>query len=295
MSTRRPFDDLADLFTQIPVEDGASNSGPSVQVPEIEGAPHDDISHILTWLGEWQLKTTPKLDESHICVFVSSYNGIGDQNSLRGFIDSASMGQVPVAKLCKERGVGLRVLEMAPEMPHVVSDSWPEKECMAATAFGMEATAAGGDILGLAALAPGDDEYSLKFCQEIVSRFIIVNQKGKQIYKGNTLALEVLDFMRSCAGREVAAMVGALIAARSRRLPVLIEGWSGLAAVSIVSAIDQASVDHVKVASIENGFQAEIARKLGMQPILGVPVNLGTGCGVALALSAIAPMLNLVK
>lgn len=294
MSMRRPFADLADLLEQLPAGDSIASKRLSTMVPAADAVSRDDIAHIPVWLGAWQRTSAPKLVENHICLFVSSYADYSGAESLAGFIEKAGKGQVPVGKLCKERGVGLRLLEMAVELPHVVSNSWPEKDCMAASAFGMEATAAGGDILGLAALAPGGEQYCQTLCENIIDDLITKNHDTMVKINSDTLTFDLLDLMKNKVGREVAAMVGAMIAARSRSLPVLVEGWPGLTALSILSAIDPSSVDHVKVASIENDAQATVVGLMGMQPIVGPPVNLGAGCGVALALSTIAPMLNLL-
>ncbi len=294
MSIRRPFADLVDLLEQLPAEDSVARTRLAAMVPTVNEVSRDDMAQMPAWLGAWQRTSAPKLAENHICLFVSSYADYSGSESLIGFVENAGKGGVPVGKLCKERGVGLRLLEMAVELPHVVSNKWPEKDCMAATAFGMEATAAGGDILGLAALAPGGDEHCQALCQNLIDNLINKNQGATVKPDSDTLIFDLLNLMKNKAGREVAAMVGAMIAARSRSLPVLIEGWSGLAALSILSAIDRSSVDHVKVASIENDAQANAVDLLGMQPIVGPAVNLGVGCGIALALSTIAPMLNLL-
>ncbi len=290
MLLHRPFDDLISLLKQMPMKNYDAEKSCFGGGSFGDRFADDHMYQILVWLVAWQGTRNPKLSESHICIFASSYAGYDAQQRLAAFIEGAGKGQEPVSKLCKEKGVGLRVLEMAPEIPHVVTENWPEKDCMAATAFGMEATAAGGDILGLASISPGSDYYSPRLCQQIttVKRDINVNRQS------DTLSLTFLELMKNKAGREVAAMVGALIAARSRSLPVLVEGWSGITALSVLAAIDRNYTDHIKVASVEDERQFEIVSGLGMQPIIGGTVTLGAGCGIALALSAVAPLLNLV-
>lgn len=294
MSQRQPFDDLIDLVKQLS-DTTVSGEGKQKIPSEADGAEHVDVGEILPWLATWQRKAKPKLNESHICIFASSYAEHGGQDDLKKFIEGASKGQEPVSKLCKERGVGLRVLEMAPEIPHVVSQQWPENECMAATAFGMEATAAGGNIVGLAALAPGNELFCSQFCISLIKEINNKNQIVTDSSQSYISAIKILNSMRSEVGREVAAMAGAMVAARSRNLPVLVEGWSGLAALCILTAIDPASAGHVKVASVENNAQTAVANALGRSPIVGNLVNLGPGCGVAIAFSSIAPLLNLAS
>ncbi len=293
MTIRRPFDDLIDLLKQLPGTDSVSVTKELQGVASATSVAESDIYQLLIWLAEWQKTSSPKLNESYICVFASSYAGYDEQARLLSFIEGAGKGREPVSNLCKERGVGLRVLEMALEVPHVVSENWPEKDCMAAIAFGMQATAAGGDILGLASISPGNECHCPALCQQLVEAIGSDKQMIADQSEFNTLCVTILELMKKKAGREVAAMVGALIAARSSSLPVLVEGWSGIAALGILAAIGPRFTDHVKVASVECKEQFEIVAALGMQPVIGGTVNLGAGCGIALALSAIAPLLNL--
>lgn len=293
MVIRRPFDDLIDLLDQLPKSNSERLTAGLPGAPLAGSIAKDDIYHLLVWLADWQKTSNPKLDESYICVFASTYAEYDEQERLVSFIDGAGKGREPVSNLCKERGVGLRVLEMALKVPHVVSENWPEKDCMAATAFGMQATAAGGDILGLASISPGNQYHCRALCQQLVDIINLEKRSAAKDDEFSALAISVLEIMKNNAGREVAAMVGALIAARSANLPVLIEGWSGIAALTILTAIAPKLTDHVKIASVECKEQSDIVAVLGMQPVIGGTVNLGAGCGIAVALSAIAPLLNL--
>lgn len=293
MSTQRPFDDLLDLIGRLSDSDTAEENGQIYTVSR-DAAATANISELLGWLSLWQKSSKPKLDDTHICIFVSSYDECNEQVRLKEFISNAGKGQEPVSKLCKDRGVGLRVFEMAPEMPHVVSEQWPENQCMAAVGFGMEATAAGGNILGLAALAPGNEAYCLGLCQSLVEYIYPVGQDNRSARKGNAVVMEVLDRMKNNTGREVAAIVGALIAARSQSLPVLIEGWSAIAALCVLTVLDLGSADHVRVASVDSFEQTAIIEALGKRAIVGGTVDLGPGCGVAIAHSIISSMANLV-
>jgi len=293
MALRRPFDDLVDLLEQLPTLKPAYAESGVLNGPFDQPIAKDDIYHLLIWLAEWQKTPAPKLNESYICVFASTYEGYNEQERLASFIDGAGKGREPVSNLCKERGVGLRVLEMALKVPHAVSENWPERDCMAATAFGMQATAAGGDILGLASISPGNQYYCRALCQKLEKSTAHEKQNATKNGDFRALAISVLELMKNNAGREVAAMLGALIAARSASLPVLVEGWSGIAALSILTAIGPRLTDHIKVASVECKEQSEVVAAIGMQPIVGGTVNLGAGCGIAIAFSSIAPLLNL--
>lgn len=289
MSANRPFDDLINLIKQLSSSEGMDDGVPSIVQMSSAGA-EADVSDLVVWLKQHQKTSKPKLDESHICILVSSYCEQDEVGHLKSFIDNAGKGQEPVSKLCKERGVGLRVLEMAPEIPHVVSEEWPESQCMAAAGFGMEAAAAGGNILGLASLAPGNEQYCEHLCELVIS---LKKQNFNELNESDTFAYDVLTAMKNNSGREVAATVGAMIAAHSRGMPVLVEGWSSITALCILKSIAPGFTNHIRVASNENTNQAAIIEAIDERPIVGGYVNLGPGCGIALAHSLIALMLNL--
>lgn len=292
MLTSNPFNDLCDLVAQFPGPVSSDNTSGKAPVQTMNAAAI--VADILPWLAGWQGRGAPSLAESHICVFSSAYEGF-DAAAALSFAEDAGRGNTPVNKLCRDQGIGLRVLEMAPSVPHRVSEDWADRDCMAAVAFGMEASAAEGDLLGLAAVAPGCEEASRAFFEQLVAEFGWPGNASAAGEEDRDRQIGVLDLMRAHAGREVAAILGAMIAARSRRLPVMIEGWSALAALLVLKQLRPDASDHVCLAAVENGDYRETASAMGLVPIIGPDVGLGAGCGVAMAVSAIAPLLNLAK
>ncbi|WP_348240353.1 nicotinate-nucleotide--dimethylbenzimidazole phosphoribosyltransferase, partial [Salmonella enterica] len=53
-----------------------------------------------------------------------------------------------------------------------------------------------------------------------------------------------LEVMRRLGGREVAAIAGAILAARLERIPVILDGYVVTAAAAILHAIDARSIAH---------------------------------------------------
>jgi len=297
MLTGRPFDDLRAILTQLPDADDCA----AKKVREaLASKPVDSTSglaDLATWAASWQGSSKPSIAESHICVLASSYEG-QDIASVTDYIEATSKGAAAVNLLCVEKGIGLRAIQLAPEMPHCVSGDWSEQDCMAAVAFGMEATAAGGDVLGLTDIAPGNAERAVA---------IILAVKGlrgddpvlaaaSNEFADNVRALMVdvegakddpLEVMRRLGGREVAAALGALVAARSRRLPVLTDGWASMAAVAVLEALTKGGSGHILPAASDNAIQAAVWRLLDKAPIVGVLVGGGPGCGIAIAVSVL--------
>ena len=69
-----------------------------------------------------------------------------------------------------------------------------------------------------------------------------------------------LEVLRRLGGREIAAMVGAILAARIERTPVLLDGFVACAAAAVLNAIDPATLDHCMAAQVSPDLaHAEVA------------------------------------
>lgn len=87
------------------------------------------------------------------------------------------------------------------------------------------------------------------------------------------------------AGLELAAIAGAVIAARLARTPVVLDGFACTVAASTLWMIDRRALDHCIVAhrSVEPGHSKLLAL-LGKEPLLDLGMRLGEGSGATLAL-----------
>ncbi|MBC7478502.1 MAG: nicotinate-nucleotide--dimethylbenzimidazole phosphoribosyltransferase, partial [Pseudorhodobacter sp.] len=97
-----------------------------------------------------------------------------------------------------------------------------------------------------------------------------------------------LDVMRCLGGREVAAMAGAMLRARTLHVPVILDGFIACAAAAVLHKANPAAIDHC----IAGHVSAETAHvrlldALGKPPLLNLGLRLGEGSGAALALGII--------
>ncbi|MCB1489374.1 MAG: nicotinate-nucleotide--dimethylbenzimidazole phosphoribosyltransferase, partial [Bauldia sp.] len=93
-----------------------------------------------------------------------------------------------------------------------------------------------------------------------------------------------LEVLRRVGGREVAAMAGAILAARHGRIPVIVDGYVATSAAAIVHAMDAGAIDHCLFGhlSTEPGHRKALER-MGKRPLLDLDMRLGEGTGAALA------------
>jgi nicotinate-nucleotide--dimethylbenzimidazole phosphoribosyltransferase len=102
-----------------------------------------------------------------------------------------------------------------------------------------------------------------------------------------------LDVLMKVGGLEIAGLTGAIMAAASSRIPVVIDGFiSGAAALITVELNPLVSAylfaGHV---SVERGHRL-ILEKLGLSPLLDLQLRLGEGTGAVLAISIIEAALR---
>lgn len=92
------------------------------------------------------------------------------------------------------------------------------------------------------------------------------------------------ETLRRLGGREIAAMAGAILAARLLRVPVLLDGFICCAAIAPLAAADADFTAHCIAGhcSAEQAH-ARLLRDLSLDPILNLGLRLGEGSGAALA------------
>jgi len=261
------------------------------------------VADLYGWLVGCQENSEASLSEVHICIFASSYKKGPGSAATVGFVAAASKGLAPVNRLCVDHGIGLRVLEMAPEVPHDIEEDWSELDCTRAVAFGMEAGAAGGDLLGLSDMAPGNLAGALAViacCITDGRAWLDTLSADAAAEALNLLArqgeldLTPLEALRLFGGREAAGCLGAFLAARSRHVPVVIDGWAAITAYAVLKAIRTEGVSHVRLAACENATQRAATDLLGMQALVGADIDAGAGCGAAVSVSVLKAAIDVI-
>jgi nicotinate-nucleotide--dimethylbenzimidazole phosphoribosyltransferase len=94
-----------------------------------------------------------------------------------------------------------------------------------------------------------------------------------------------LQALRCLGGREIAAMAGAMAAARVARIPVILDGFICCAAAAVLQRLVPGGLDHA-VAGHESAEAAHgrLLAALGKEPLLQLGLRLGEGSGAALAI-----------
>lgn len=309
--TGLPLDDIRRLVDAMPGPDEAAVAAVRARdaVLTKPAGSLGRLEEIAAWVAAWQGRATPAIERPLVAVFAANH-GIADrgvsafpQAVTRQMVTNFSAGGAAINQLCKANGLGLKVFELALDQPTpdiVEADAFDQKSCAATIAYGMEAVAGGVDLLclgemGIANTAVAAAVYHGLFGGEAadwVGRGTGVDDAGlarkaeavgaavKRIGAGQ----EPLEVLRRVGGREIAAMVGAILAARNERVPVIVDGFVTTAAAAVLFAMKPEAVDHCLFAHCSaEAAHAAVLKRMGKTPLLDLGMRLGEGSGAAVA------------
>ena len=97
-----------------------------------------------------------------------------------------------------------------------------------------------------------------------------------------------LEILRCFGGRDLAGMVGAILAARHQKIPVLLDGYAVCAAAAVLHALNPDAIDHCLAAHLSTEpAHGALLDRIGKQPLLEMGLGIGDGSGAALTLGLI--------
>jgi nicotinate-nucleotide--dimethylbenzimidazole phosphoribosyltransferase len=89
-------------------------------------------------------------------------------------------------------------------------------------------------------------------------------------------------------------MLGAIVACRQQKVPVIVDGFVATAAAAIAYAVNPASIDHCLFAHVSaESAHARALQHMGVTPLLDLGMRLGEGSGAALAAVLVKTALHL--
>jgi nicotinate-nucleotide--dimethylbenzimidazole phosphoribosyltransferase len=321
MTTGLPFDDLRALFKAMPeanLENAELAKAHDAQLTKPPGA-LGKLEDVALWMSTWQLDYPPRADRVVVAVFAGNHGVVEQgvaaypQAVTAQMVANFQAGGAAVNQICKTFDLGLKVFELALEVPTAditKEAALSEKECAATFAYGMEAIAGGCDVLCIGEMGIGNTTIAAALChglfggkaEDWVGPGTGVDAEGlkrKADAVRRAVALhqshlnDPLEVLRRLGGRELAAMAGAILAARLQHIPVLIDGYVATAAAAVLFAADPKALDHCMVAhcSAEPAHKA-LLQKIGKTPLLDLGMRLGEGSGAALAAGLVKAAVN---
>jgi len=314
-SLARPLDDIRALIAAMPGPDEAAAAAVRRRdrvLTKPAGA-LGRLESIAEWLAAWQGKAPPTVARPLVAVFAANHGVAARGVSAYPAEVTAQMvanfaaGGAAINQICLAGDIGLKVLELALEVPTpdiVEEDAFSEAELAATMAFGMEAIAGGTDLLCLGEMGIGNTTVAAAIhhglfggtADEWVGPGTGVDEGGLARKRAAVAAAvariggerDGLEVLRRLGGREIAAMAGAILAARHQRIPVIVDGFVATAAASALYAVAPGAIDHCLMAHVSAEWAHRRALEtLGKAPLLDLGMRLGEGTGAALAVGIV--------
>ncbi|KCZ49024.1 nicotinate-nucleotide--dimethylbenzimidazole phosphoribosyltransferase [Hyphomonas pacifica] len=264
------------------------------------------------WLANWQHRFPPRIEKPVLAVFASSHGlqeegvSMSTKSDTRAHVDALREGKAPLSAIATQAGAGIRVFDLAIDKPTpsiAEEAAMSERECAATIAYGFEATEDKPDLLALAvsgagvgtaaaavacALYGGSPDYwvrpSSQATAELSRRRVDLVSRALALHRGHLS--DPLEALRYLGGRELAACVGAIIAARHQGIPVVLDGFATTIAAGVVHAIDPSAISHCVASHVTRRPAHEAAvERLGLRPLLQLEFQTGGGLGSATAIS----------
>jgi nicotinate-nucleotide--dimethylbenzimidazole phosphoribosyltransferase len=315
-SPRASLEEMRALLARLPgpdLEAGTAARTREAQLTKPAGALGrlEDLAH---WMATWQGKHPPTANHPRTAVFVgnhgvaargvSAYPAAVTAQMVQNFLN----GGAAVNQLCRAVDADLRVYELALEEPTADFTRGPamtEEECAMAIAYGMTAVETGVDLLALGEMGIANTTSAAALCcaifggeaEQWVGPGTGVQGDGLQrklaavaegVVRHRAESTEPFDLLRRLGGREIAAIVGAIMAARQARVPVILDGYATTAAAAVLFVADPRALDHCVVAhrSAEPGHR-RLLGKIGKPALLDLGMRLGEASGATLAIALI--------
>ncbi|HEY2138346.1 MAG TPA: nicotinate-nucleotide--dimethylbenzimidazole phosphoribosyltransferase [Xanthobacteraceae bacterium] len=295
----------------LPAGDGAAAAEVAARQAQLTKPPGSlgRLEDMVAWLARWQ-GHAPRLARVDVLVFagnhgvtrqgVSAYPAAVTAQMVANF----SAGGAAINQLARQAAANLRVIPLALDAPTADFTHAPamdEPAFLAAVAQGYDAVAPEADLVCLGEMGIGNTTAAAALAAALfggggarwAGRGTGVDDEGlarKRAVIAAALARHAglrddpLSLAAALGGRELAAIMGAALAARRARIPVLLDGFVATAAVAPLARLRSDALDHALAAHVSaEAAHRALLDELHLAPLLDLGMRLGEASGAALA------------
>lgn len=264
------------------------------------------LEGLAEWLATWQARHPPRVDRPSVAVFAGNHGVVQKGVSVREAgatakrVAAYGAGGGAINPVAAALDADFRVFELALEAPTADFTEGPamsDGDCARAMAYGMMAVEQGADVIVLGQVGVGGDVSAAALMAALHGGAAedwveMAGERGPAkaaaVDAGVALhgkaATDGFDLLRRLGGLEIAAMAGAIVAARMGRVPVVLDGLIPLAAAAVVQAQAAGGADHCLLGHLEDtGPARKAASAMKKTPVLELGISMGEGVGGALA------------
>ncbi|CAN7489291.1 nicotinate-nucleotide--dimethylbenzimidazole phosphoribosyltransferase [Mesorhizobium sp. LjRoot246] len=277
------------------------------------------LETIAAWLARWQGRDMPKLDRVKVFVFAGNHGvtaqGVSAYPSevTVQMVANFAGGGAAINQLARMAGADLDVIPL--DLDHPTGDftqmpAMDEKAFLAAVSAGYDAVTKDLDLICFGEMGIGNTTPAAAISAALfgggaekwtgrgtgvddagLKRKVVAIEAG---LKRHAAALaDPLAVAAALGGRELAAILGATLAARHLGIPVLLDGFVCTAAAAPLAKLHPTGLAHTIAAhvSAESGHRG-LLEALGLPPLLDLGMRLGEGSGACLAVNIVRSALE---
>lgn len=267
------------------------------------------LESVVGWLARWQGRAMPRLDQVDAIVFAGNHGvtarGVSSYppEVTAQMIGNFDTGGAAINQLTRLAGATLKVVPLdlqSPTADITVHAAMTEAEFLAAFDAGQDAVRPGTDLLCLGEMGIGNTTTASALSAALfggtgadwAGRGTGVDDAGlarKVAAIDASLALhhpgDALEAARCLGGRELAAILGAVFAARQRGVPVLLDGFVCTAAAAPLARLAPNGLANCIAAHVSaEHAHRKLLTGLELAPLLDLGMRLGEASGAAVAI-----------
>ncbi|MCP8891262.1 nicotinate-nucleotide--dimethylbenzimidazole phosphoribosyltransferase [Sphingomonas faeni] len=296
----------------LPQADAAARSAAIARQGELTKPPGSlgRLEDIAVFMAGWQGNPLPRLDRGSAVVFAGNHGIVARGVSAFPASVTAQMvanfehGGAAINALSRAAGLDLKIVSL--DLDRATADftqapAMSEGECLAAINAGAAAVADAPDLVVLGEMGIGNSTTAAALCLasfggsasdwvgpgtgvdgDGIARKIAVVEAGVALHR-DALGTP-FEILRRLGGRELAAIAGAVVAARQAGVPVMLDGFICCSAVAPLAAACPDILAHCLAGhvSAEPGHRLLLER-MGIEPLLSLGMRLGEASGAATA------------
>jgi nicotinate-nucleotide--dimethylbenzimidazole phosphoribosyltransferase len=275
------------------------------------------LEELAIWLALWQGREMPRLDRVTIAVFAGNH-GVASRgvsayppDVTAQMVANFAAGGAAINQIAKTAAAELRVVPIELERPtrdFTEAAAMTPEEYLAAVDAGYRTVPDDCDLLAVGEMGISNTTTAATLCAALLGggaarwagRGTGVDDDGLARKRAaietalnfhHGILGDPLAVAAALGGRELAAITGAVLAARQHKVPVLLDGFVATSAVLPLARLDRDALDHCRAGhvSAESGHR-DLLRELELPPLLDLNMRLGeaSGAGVAIMLARAA-------
>jgi nicotinate-nucleotide--dimethylbenzimidazole phosphoribosyltransferase len=313
MPTFTTFADLRAVCLDLPSGHPAASAAVAQREDTLTKPPKSlgRLEDLVAFMAHWQGHAPPRLDRAEILVFAGNH-GVTKQGVsafpaevTAQMVANFAHGGAAINQLARTGGATLRVIPLSLDQPtadFTESPALTEPEFLAAVSAGYEAVAPDCDLICLGEMGIGNTTAAAAIAAALfggrgarwAGRGTGVDDEGlarkrsaidRALNRHAAILHDPIKIAAAFGGRELAAILGAALAARRQNIPVLLDGFVCTAAVAPLFKLRTDTLAHALAGhvSAEAGHRM-LLDELGLKPLLDLNMRLGEASGAAVAL-----------